>query len=81
MGKPGAYRPLLVGPTETPVSKIEETFNEFTRRKDIAIILINQHVRKRWRSTCAGGRSGHPSRNSTVKHDLQFPWRQLKEAK
>jgi len=32
--------------SETPVSKIEETFVEFTQRKDIAIILINQHVCK-----------------------------------
>lgn len=29
---------------ETPLATIEETFSEFTRRKDIAIILINQHV-------------------------------------
>ena len=27
------------------MAKIEEVFSEFTRRKDIAIILINQHVR------------------------------------
>ena len=29
---------------ETPLSKIESTFEEFTERRDIAIILINQHV-------------------------------------
>lgn len=29
---------------ETPLATIEETFEEFTKRKDIAIILINQHV-------------------------------------
>lgn len=29
---------------ETPLSSIEETFIEYTKRKDIAIILINQHV-------------------------------------
>jgi hypothetical protein len=29
---------------ETPLAKIEETFEAFTLRKDIAIILINQHV-------------------------------------
>jgi vacuolar-type H+-ATPase subunit F/Vma7 len=29
---------------ETPLAAIEETFEEFIKRKDIAIILINQHV-------------------------------------
>lgn len=29
---------------ETPLAKIEETFEAFSLRKDIAIILINQHV-------------------------------------
>jgi len=29
---------------ETPLATIEETFLEFTHRKDIAIVLINQHV-------------------------------------
>lgn len=29
---------------ETPLATIEEQFVEFTKRKDIAIILINQHV-------------------------------------
>ena len=30
---------------ETQVSAIEAAFDEFTERKDIAILLINQHVR------------------------------------
>ncbi len=30
---------------ETPLNIIEDTFIEYTKRKDIAIILINQHVR------------------------------------
>jgi vacuolar-type H+-ATPase subunit F/Vma7 len=30
---------------ETQVSTIEAAFQEFTERKDIAILLINQHVR------------------------------------
>lgn len=29
---------------ETPLSAVEEAFQEFAKRKDIAIILINQHV-------------------------------------
>jgi V-type H+-transporting ATPase subunit F len=29
---------------ETETSAIEKTFEEFTQRKDIAILLINQHV-------------------------------------
>ena len=32
--------------TETQVSAIEAAFQEFTERKDIAILLINQHVRR-----------------------------------
>jgi len=31
-------------PLETQVSTIEAAFQEFTERKDIAILLINQHV-------------------------------------
>ena len=34
--------PLL---SETNVSVIESAFEEYTQRKDIAIVLINQHVR------------------------------------
>jgi V-type H+-transporting ATPase subunit F len=30
--------------SETQVSTIESAFQEFTERKDIAILLINQHV-------------------------------------
>jgi hypothetical protein len=30
---------------ETEVQSIEATFNEYTQREDIAILLINQHVR------------------------------------
>jgi V-type H+-transporting ATPase subunit F len=30
--------------TETPTSVIESSFQEFTERPDIAILLINQHV-------------------------------------
>lgn len=30
---------------ETQVSTIEASFQEFTERKDVAILLINQHVR------------------------------------
>jgi len=30
--------------TEMETSAIEKTFEEFTQRKDIAILLINQHV-------------------------------------
>ena len=30
---------------DTPVSVIESSFNEFTSRDDVGIVLINQHVR------------------------------------
>lgn len=35
---------FLVVDSKTPLAKIEETFEAFSLRKDIAIILINQHV-------------------------------------
>ncbi|KAJ3095472.1 H(+)-transporting V1 sector ATPase subunit F [Phlyctochytrium planicorne] len=35
---------FVVVDSKTPLAKIEETFTEFTLRKDIGIILINQHV-------------------------------------
>lgn len=44
-------RDMLLGPIETPLSTVEEAFQEFTKRKDIAIILINQHVRRTIDST------------------------------
>lgn len=38
--------PFLSNPfPETQVSTIETAFQEFTERKDVAILLINQHVR------------------------------------
>ena len=37
-------------PAETQVSAIEAAFQDFTERKDIAILLINQHVRRHSRS-------------------------------
>ena len=33
--------------TETRASEVEQKFAELTERKDIAIVLINQHVRVR----------------------------------
>ncbi|KAK9717135.1 H(+)-transporting V1 sector ATPase subunit F [Basidiobolus ranarum] len=35
---------FLVVDAKTTLAAIEEAFLEFTRRKDIAIVLINQHV-------------------------------------
>lgn len=40
-----SVRSVLKSRKETPVSTIEATFVEYTERKDIAILLINQHVR------------------------------------
>ena len=43
---PDSQRNFLVVDHKTEKSQIEETFNSFTKeRKDIGIILINQHVR------------------------------------
>ncbi|PPQ62787.1 hypothetical protein CVT24_000481 [Panaeolus cyanescens] len=40
---------FLVVDSKTPVSTIEATFQEFTNRKDIAILLINQHIAEKIR--------------------------------
>jgi V-type H+-transporting ATPase subunit F len=48
---PDAQKNFLVVDAKTEKSLIESTFNQFTReRKDIGIVLINQHVR--W-TTCS----------------------------
>lgn len=39
--------------TEVEVSAIEDAFEEYIQRKDIAILLINQHVRN-----CVSVRTG-----------------------
>jgi V-type H+-transporting ATPase subunit F len=36
---------FLVVDNKTPTDAIERAFEEYTERKDIAILLINQHVR------------------------------------
>ncbi|EXX69261.1 Vma7p [Rhizophagus irregularis DAOM 197198w] len=40
----GPKKNFLVVDSKTPISKIEDAFIEFTKNKEIAIILINQHV-------------------------------------
>jgi vacuolar-type H+-ATPase subunit F/Vma7 len=35
---------LIPSNEETETTTIEKTFDDFTQRKDIAILLINQHV-------------------------------------
>ncbi|KAF8649771.1 hypothetical protein AX16_005537 [Volvariella volvacea WC 439] len=42
---------FLVVDSKTQVSAIEAAFQEFTQRKDIAILLINQHVAEKIRPT------------------------------
>lgn len=46
---------------ETTIVKIEETFEAFSLRKDIAIILINQHVADMIRPTIEGYRQAFPT--------------------
>ncbi|KAL4068292.1 ATPase, V1 complex, subunit F [Scleroderma yunnanense] len=41
---------LVVDP-KTQVSTIEAAFQEFTERKDVAILLINQHIAEKIRPT------------------------------
>ncbi|PXF47355.1 V-type proton ATPase subunit F [Gracilariopsis chorda] len=42
---------FVVDPKHTPVQAIEEAFNKFTEREDIAIILINQYIADKIRTT------------------------------
>ncbi|KAI0815315.1 ATPase, V1 complex, subunit F [Irpex lacteus] len=42
---------FLVVDSKTQVSTIEAAFQEYTERKDIAILLINQHVAEKIRPT------------------------------
>ncbi|KAG5648214.1 H(+)-transporting V1 sector ATPase subunit F [Asterophora parasitica] len=42
---------FLVVDAKTQVSTIESAFQEFTERKDIAILLINQHIAEKIRPT------------------------------
>ncbi|KIY67594.1 vacuolar ATP synthase [Cylindrobasidium torrendii FP15055 ss-10] len=42
---------FLVVDSKTTVSAIESAFQEFTERKDIAILLINQHIAEKIRPT------------------------------
>lgn len=50
----------LIG-IETPLAKIEETFEGFSLRKDIAIILINQHVAEMIRPMIDGYHQAFPT--------------------
>ncbi|KAG1757292.1 ATPase, V1 complex, subunit F [Suillus lakei] len=42
---------FLVVDSKTQISSIEAAFQEFTQRKDIAIVLINQHIAEKIRPT------------------------------
>ncbi|KAG2077013.1 vacuolar ATP synthase [Suillus decipiens] len=42
---------FLVVDSKTQISAIEAAFQEFTQRKDIAIVLINQHIAEKIRPT------------------------------
>ncbi|KAJ5666326.1 H(+)-transporting V1 sector ATPase subunit F [Penicillium maclennaniae] len=47
---PDSQRNFLVVDSKTETSEIEKTFQNFTQeRKDIAIVLINQHIAERIR--------------------------------
>ncbi|KAF8527913.1 vacuolar ATP synthase [Hysterangium stoloniferum] len=42
---------FLVVDAKTQVSTIESAFQEYTERKDVAIVLINQHLAEKIRTT------------------------------
>ncbi|MCJ1470803.1 H(+)-transporting V1 sector ATPase subunit F [Pseudocyphellaria aurata] len=47
---PEAQKNFLVIDAKTETSTIEQAFDRYTHRKDIAILLINQHIAERIRS-------------------------------
>ncbi|KAI8966962.1 F subunit of V-type ATPase [Mycotypha africana] len=54
-------RNFLVVDAKTPLTTIEETFTEYTKRKDIAIILINQHIAEDIRELVDGHNAAFPA--------------------
>ncbi|EIE78481.1 hypothetical protein G6F46_005853 [Rhizopus delemar] len=54
-------RNFLVVDAKTPLNIIEDTFIEYTKRKDIAIILINQHVAEDIRELVDGHNQAFPA--------------------
>ncbi|KAI9280483.1 F subunit of V-type ATPase [Sporodiniella umbellata] len=51
----------MIVDAKTPLSNIEETFTEYTKRKDIAIILINQHIAEDIRELVDGHSQAFPA--------------------
>ncbi|SPO05848.1 probable vacuolar ATP synthase subunit F [Cephalotrichum gorgonifer] len=59
---PKAQRNFLVVDAKTETATIEEAFEEFTKkRKDIGIVLINQHVANRIRHQLESHKAAFPS--------------------
>ncbi|KAL9555389.1 H(+)-transporting V1 sector ATPase subunit F [Mucor bainieri] len=54
-------RNFLVVDAKTPLGTIEEAFIEYTKRKDIAIILINQHIAEDIRELVDGHSAAFPA--------------------
>ncbi|KAI9298490.1 vacuolar ATP synthase [Neoconidiobolus thromboides FSU 785] len=52
---------FMVVDNKTQLDTLETTFNEFTQRKDIAIILINQHVAEQIRPLIDGYTQAFPT--------------------
>lgn len=48
-GDEGRSKNFFVVDPKTEASKIEQVFNDYTQRPDIAIVLINQHVAEKIR--------------------------------
>lgn len=64
--QPVQPHPLTLTPrSETQISTIEAAFQEFTERKDVAILLINQHVRTPYGPV------------HLIAHDLHVNWSRL----
>lgn len=52
---------FLIVDGKTQISAIEAAFQEFTERKDIAIVLINQHIAEKIRPTVDRYRQAFPA--------------------
>jgi len=58
---PDAQKNFLVVDDKTDTATIETAFDDFTQRKDIAILLINQHIAERIRGRVDAFTEAFPS--------------------
>jgi hypothetical protein len=69
---PDSQKNFLVCDSKTEKQAIEQAFNSFTReRKDIGIVLINQHVRGSGMIECGRSSDGWTACGTNTRHSRQ----------